>query len=245
MENSLVIKNQEDLKIKLTLICGVHGDELFGKRVFKYFEKRLETLKIKTLVLANCQAINNKKRFLETDLNRSFPGSSTGSFEEKIANKLMPILKESDFILDIHTTVSDIMLAPVITVLNQKTKRLINLLPCENIAYIQKPLGQKSLIGQVDNGISLEFNRTFARKNEALKIIENIIINLTNNKKLTAKKRNIFYVDGSISKKIKLPNNAKNFKIIPKLKVYPFLLHKNSYPDIHALSAKIKKEVLC
>ena len=242
---SKIIKNKIKQGINLTLICGVHGDELFGERVFKYFENKIDSIKIQTLILAHPEAIKIRKRFFETDLNRSFPGSINGSLEEKIANKLIPILRKSDFVLDIHTTVSDIILAPVITNLNLKSKKIINLLPCKNIAFVQSPLGQKSLIGQTRNGISLEFNRNFARKNEAIKIIENIINSLTENKKAKLKKRNIFYIDGSISKKIKLPKNSKNFKLIKELNVYPFLLHKNSYRDIHALSASVKKSILC
>lgn len=245
MENSLIIKNKNNQKLKLTVVCGVHGDELFGKRVFEYFKKHLNLYEIDTLILANQKALLVKKRFIEQDLNRSFPGMLSGNLEEEIAAKLVPILKESDFVIDIHTTVSDITLVPIVTSMNKKTTTLINLLPCKNIAYVQKPLSNKSLIGQVDCGISLEFNKTFAKRNEAIKSIADFINNLTMSKKFHPKKRNIFYIDGSISKRLSVPKNTKNFHLIKKYNVYPFLFHKNSYPDIHAMSASKKEALIC
>ncbi|MEN9328744.1 MAG: hypothetical protein RI947_1552 [Candidatus Parcubacteria bacterium] len=84
------------------IIGGMHGNEPTGISVARYFSAR----KIPgiTGILAHPQAITNKTRYIETDLNRSFSASLPTSLEEHLADSLKPRLKLYDAIIDIHNT---------------------------------------------------------------------------------------------------------------------------------------------
>ena len=218
----------------LTIVCCQHGDERFGLTVFDVYKTK-KGIPIQ-LILANEKAVKANKRFTETDLNRSFPGSVSGSYEEKIAHKILPQIKKTQYLIDIHTTSTDIKMTPIVTTLTEETKQIINLTSSEEVAFIEKPLGDRSLIGQVKGGVSLEFNRSFSKTKKALNIISSVVDGIVNKRKNPDQDRKIFHITGTIPNAINIPEDARNFKLIPGLDVYPFLLEENSYKDIHALS---------
>src|SRR4030042_5415446 len=81
---------------KIVFITGVHGDEYSPVKV-------MDKLNVYPYLIANPQAMKIKKRYLETDLNRSFPGCLIGSYEEKLAINLLKKLKEYSAVVDLHT----------------------------------------------------------------------------------------------------------------------------------------------
>ena len=94
----------------LLVSAGIHGDELNGIEVIR----RLRTLAALdrlhgTLVLVpvvNLFGFLNKSRYLpdRRDLNRSFPGSETGSLASRIANVFFgSVVKRCTHIIDLHT----------------------------------------------------------------------------------------------------------------------------------------------
>lgn len=87
---------------KLLVVGGLHGDEPTGIAVAKHFLSQ----KTKGVfgVLGNEAAIKRNKRFLETDLNRSFGKKMPVSLEEKIASSLAATVHKADLIIDIHNT---------------------------------------------------------------------------------------------------------------------------------------------
>ena len=236
-----VIQGRGAETAKITVVCCLHGDEIFGLKVFKFFAKHIASYPRLKLILANEPAIKAKKRFIDQDLNRSFPGSRTGNKEVRLARELMKVIGKTEYLLDIHTTTSDIKMTPITASLTKRVQNIINLCASREVAYIKKPLAEKSLIGQYAGSASLEFNERYAKKDIALKEIRRVVDNLLHNKKVKMKKRSVFHIDGAISKNIPLPKRVANFKLIPELGVYPFLLYEKSYKDIHAFSAKRKK----
>lgn len=224
-------------KTKFVLVCCLHGDEPFGRKVFDYFEKYSDSYGTFKLILANQIALSKKVRFIDADLNRCFPGSRSGNFEQKIAYNLIKKIPKTAYIFDIHTTITNIKFAPIITSYNKHTQKILNLIDAECVIQVKEVLSGKSLIGQFDRGVSLEINRHYAKKDEALSAVAQIISDLFSGRQKLKRYRKIFQVDGVIDKKIKLPKKVDNFKKIRGLGVYPILYHKNSYPDIHALSA--------
>ncbi len=221
----------------ITLVCCLHGDESFGETVFNYFKEHASRFGDFKLILAHPAALQAKKRFFEDDMNRSFPGSPEGSIESRLAHSLLPEIQDCSYLVDIHTTVSDVKMAPIITSLNKITRRLINACPAREVAFVQPPLSTKSMIGQVQNGISLEYNVTYAKTQEALQTVIDFITLLLSQEQRPTRKRKVFYIDDTIAKSVKIPQSTKNFYKIRGLNVYPFLYHKDSYPTIHALSA--------
>jgi aspartoacylase len=82
---------------KILVIGGVHGDETTGIELIK----KLEQKPIKTIstLLANPLAVQKKKRFIETDLNRSF-NKVPISKEEKLALEIDKEIRNYDLILN-------------------------------------------------------------------------------------------------------------------------------------------------
>ena len=90
---------------EITIVGSVHGDEPAGKTAIKNFlEKDLKYNRPVKFVIANEEALEENVRFLDTDLNRSFPGNpESESHEERLASELMEEIKDTK-VLDIHTT---------------------------------------------------------------------------------------------------------------------------------------------
>jgi hypothetical protein len=89
--------------MRILVIGGMHGNEPLGIAIVKLFEKK--PVKNVDVVLANTLAIKANCRFVETDLNRSFPGKSTSKkYELMRAAELLSLSKKYDLVLDFHNT---------------------------------------------------------------------------------------------------------------------------------------------
>ena len=224
----------------VTIVACMHGDELFGLEVINYFKNNLDDFPGLQLVIANEEAIAQQKRFIDVDLNRAFATSSRIHHEERLAAELLRAIQSSTYVLDIHNTTSDILMTPIVTSMNENVKHVFNLCASKEIAFIQKPLSDKSLIGQLSGGVSLEFGFEYAKTNDAIEEVDRIVKGLLSDQSQEKTAREIFCVDGVISKEIDIPKETKNFHLIEKLQVYPFLFGEQSYPTIHAMSASTK-----
>lgn len=220
----------------MTVVCCLHGDEVFGFKVFKYLQKHIKDFSGLKIILANQLALLSKKRYIMEDLNRVFPGQARGVHERVLAKRIMKEIGQTNYLLDIHTTTSDIKMTPIVTNFNKKTKRIINLCDSMEIVKMKKSFGSKALIGQFDNAVSLEFNNKYAEQQavllQAVKIIKSLLSKKQNGKKL----RKIFFVDDVIAGDQVLSKSAKNF--VRHKKLYPFLLGEKAYTDIQGFSAK-------
>ena len=89
--------------MKVLVIGGMHGNEPLGLEVIKLFNNK--AVKGVDTVLANEEAIKNNRRFIKTDLNRSFPGNTKGNdYEKRRAAALLQMCKRYDVVLDFHNT---------------------------------------------------------------------------------------------------------------------------------------------
>ena len=90
--------------MKVLVIGGMHGNETLGIRLVELLNAR----KIKNVdaIIANKPALEKNARFINSDLNRSFPGcvNSTSSHEERRAGELREMAKKYDVVLDFHNT---------------------------------------------------------------------------------------------------------------------------------------------
>lgn len=89
--------------MRILVIGGMHGNEPLGLDVVKRFRKTpIENVDV---LLANEPAIVVNRRFVGTDLNRSFPGDSKGSeYEQQRAAQLLELAESYDVVLDFHNT---------------------------------------------------------------------------------------------------------------------------------------------
>ncbi|QHS17402.1 M14 family metallopeptidase [Halopenitus persicus] len=94
----------------IAAVGGVHGDEPCGVRAIDRFletDLRDRIRRPVKLIVANEAALAAGDRFLESDLNRSFPGDPNGdAHEERLAHDLLREIEDC-FTLGFHATVSD------------------------------------------------------------------------------------------------------------------------------------------
>jgi predicted deacylase len=92
------------------LSAAVHGDEINGVEIIRRVTRSLDARSMAGTVIAvpivNVHGFLNGDRYLpdRRDLNRSFPGSSSGSLAARIANLFMTeIVSRCDVGIDLHT----------------------------------------------------------------------------------------------------------------------------------------------
>ena len=90
--------------------AAIHGDEIGGVEVIRRVATRLDPRRLRGTVLlvpiVNVHGFLTGDRYLpdRRDLNRSFPGSTTGSLAGRIANEFMhQIVDRCDIGIDLHT----------------------------------------------------------------------------------------------------------------------------------------------
>lgn len=113
--------------------AAVHGDEINGIEIIRRL-LRLKTLKVTagTLIfvpIVNIYGVLNKSRYMpdRRDLNRSFPGSETGSLSGRVAKTFLnEIVSQCDYGIDLHTGAIHRTNLPQIRA-NLKDKETLNL----------------------------------------------------------------------------------------------------------------------
>ncbi|MDY6778535.1 MAG: succinylglutamate desuccinylase/aspartoacylase family protein, partial [Candidatus Nanohaloarchaea archaeon] len=90
---------------ELVVIGSIHGDEPAGRDAIRRILDSNHTYqKPVRFIVANEEALEADERFLEADLNRSFPGNSDSEkHEERLAARLLEAIGDAR-VLDIHTT---------------------------------------------------------------------------------------------------------------------------------------------
>ncbi len=95
---------------RVTLISGVHGDEMEGILALQQLSRDLDPQQLHgTLVVipaANLAALVGGGRLAPidaVDLNRTFPGRIEGSFSERVAAAIFRLVRGSDFLYSLHS----------------------------------------------------------------------------------------------------------------------------------------------
>ena len=137
------------------LIVSTHGDEKIGLEAIEQLKKK-KLDKFFDYIIANPKANMENKRFIEKDLNRSYPGNKKSKYyEEKLAYKNYQIALKYKYIIDIHEAnegINDFMIVA--------RNDLGNLFPYERIdlkTILLWPDPKGPLCGELENAIELEF----------------------------------------------------------------------------------------
>lgn len=217
-------------KIRIGVVGCLHGNELLGKKVIDLLDP-IEEMELITLVV-NTPAMREEKRFIETDLNRSFPGDITGTLEERLAVKILHQLRYCKYVIDIHSTTAETEEFIVAT----KEIDLIEKIPLRKIVFMQKLSQGKALIDHVP-GVSLEFNER-TEPNTVVSIIKQTLENVKKKKQSLLKEK--YLID------LIVPGNeiVQNFSLMKKwAKIGTFIVKKESYPILSG--EKAYKDVSC
>ncbi|MBA4319471.1 MAG: hypothetical protein C0412_13805 [Flavobacterium sp.] len=254
------IKSKGDGKPTVAIVGCVHGEEKIGQKIID----RLKNIKINqgtlTTIIANNKALGANKRFINQDLNRSFPGKRKGNYEEKLAYALKKEINLYDYVIDIHSTTTNTKFLVILTKVNRSIFQLINLFKPRYAALMKKSFIKSSLVYYAKAGISLEYGKDkskIAEKN----IINDILLilkglNMIDMKTKIKKQQTEFYeIIGTIKKPKGFIANKKiiNLKVIKKGDVvainnkknlkasrdfYPILFGPKAYKDIFGFMAK-------
>jgi predicted deacylase len=214
--------------MNLILTIATHGNETIGHRVAKRLQGiQLQNGTIQVLV-ANPLAYKKRKRFIDEDLNRSFPGNSEGNHEQKIAATLMPIIQSADVVIDIHSTTSDLKDALIITKADRRTLECVKAIQPKYVLLMQFSK-TNALISNAKIGIAFEYGADKDQRaiEKTVRGIERLLVHLGCITKRVPKNNTvttIFEVRESMvkPKNATLRSTIKNYRQVKKGEVYAY-----------------------
>jgi hypothetical protein len=174
------LPNSGEKTRRISIITGIHGDELEGQYVTyllaDWLNKNSE--KIKAVVdiypAVNSLGIDTIKRalpFYEVDLNRQFPGSKSDFLPAQFADGVVEAIKGSEIAIDIHSSNIFLREIPQVRMSKDFAKELVPLARLLNIDFLWvhdavtvlestfshalNSLGTKTLVVEMGVGMSI------------------------------------------------------------------------------------------
>jgi len=119
---------------EVAVVAAIHGDEPCGvTAVERLLAADLSVRRPVALVVANEEALEHGERFLDADLNRSFPGDpESEAREERLAADLADLLADCET-LAIHSTRSHAEPFAVVERLDDWSRRVVPALPVASV----------------------------------------------------------------------------------------------------------------
>lgn len=227
----------------LLIIAATHGDEKIGLEIIaKLRTKGLD--QYFDWIIGNPLALKRKTRFVEKDLNRSYPGKRNSKiYEERRSYENFKAAKKYRYVIDIHEAsagMDDFIIVPRKKLSNKFPVQNINL---GNILLWPDPTGP--LAQYLEQAIELEFGmKDRERKqaaNKGVMIVEGFI-NTVINKNLLTRRQNVYSVYGKIRyADFKIKKELKDFKLcsLNGEKFFPLLV--GQYVQEGIMCYKMKK----
>lgn len=112
-KNRIQPESTSEIVKRISIVTGIHGDELEGQYVCFELQRRIEENKdcmsgiVDIYPAMNPLGIDSITRGIpafDLDMNRIFPGNIDGSMTEYLAARIMEDVKGSDCVLDIHAS---------------------------------------------------------------------------------------------------------------------------------------------
>lgn len=231
---------------KRILIVGAqHGDERLGPRLFSFLKKNNPKLLASVdYICGNPKAYHANVRYTESDLNRSYTPANynLSTYEERRAQKILKYIsaRNYDFVLDVHTSTSDVGCFFLATGLSETVRQIVSSSRITRVAIMPAHIADCSLIGQVAQAISIEYNRKLARNRQTLIELTEMLQNLVRGSTGRKQYREIYYVQDVISPDTDLGVSARNFEK-SKDGCYPILYGEKNYKGYRGFAATRKK----
>jgi succinylglutamate desuccinylase len=230
---------------KIYVVVCTHGNEIFGLKVLAHIQRIYSNQSVVAQV-AHPEAVAKRKRYIQTDLNRSFklpPGTST---EAVIAKRLVNDIERfnPDLIIDLHTSTVDV---GQVAILAENTPFLTNVakhLGMQNAALMHKDIAGLSLIGAFPHrSICVELgkgHRSDALAKQLAKRINNLIGVEVQDYQIPLP---LFIIERVI-KHIEVSGlELTNYVFNEKLAGYPFLTGEKNYSEHRGFLATSQIEV--
>jgi succinylglutamate desuccinylase len=147
--------------VKILLLGSQHGNELLGEKLYAHILKHQPELADHVqYVVGNPEARRQRKRFIESDLNRSYNGRET-TYEERRATYILDIIHEQSFdlILDLHTTTCVQPPCLIVPSIHPELARFLRACSLTRVVHINHAIAKTSLIGACPQAIAIEVNK--------------------------------------------------------------------------------------
>lgn len=227
---------------KILIVAATHGDEQIGIKV----QDEIKKIPIKNgqvdFLIANERALAEKQRYIDSDLNRVFPGLKDGNHEERLAYSLSEKIKDYDVVIDIHSTTSELKDALIVTKLDSETKKIIKVVNPKYLLYM-KISENTALISGAKIGLAFEYG-----KDDDAKALESIVGDIKkilfylhiieDNESNRDFSTQAFEINKSFPKKddSSLDSNIENYKLVKKGEIVgysneePIISEEDFYP---------------
>ncbi|MBU4351717.1 MAG: succinylglutamate desuccinylase/aspartoacylase family protein [Nanoarchaeota archaeon] len=228
--------------MKLGIVCCLHGNEPYGLEV----ANKLNV----SYFMGNEKALELNKRFIDSDLNRCFPGDVNGNHEEQLAYSLLTKLKDFDYVIDLHSCSNKCPLFGIITKANDEKIELAKKLGLEKLVIMSDALASgNALIDNVNLGISLEIGPHLSADNvdKVAEKINNILEDKNRNEDMDIyevfeiikkKGSNVLIENFEEVTKGELIANEDMFKQYAPFDFVSILVNEEAYPHILCLAAR-------
>lgn len=216
------------------LVVWPHGDETLGPSIGHHiYEERPELWEHVDYMCGNPRAAqaDPPQRYVESDLNRSFnPEDNLQTYEGGRAQQIMSriAIAEYDYVLDIHTSTTKVGRFFLASRRNEAVDKMVAASPITRIAMMPENIARAGLIGQVQNSISVEYDREVAKEvgvEESMKLIDGLI---SGRPLVAPTEREFFYVTRTIPKTEDPGIDTPNFELCDD-GYYPVLFGENTY----------------
>jgi succinylglutamate desuccinylase len=241
------------MPIKL-IFCGcIHGDEYIGKYIFERYPLGRNEDFVWRSIIANPEAMYLNQRFIDADLNRSFPGKLDGNYEERRAYQLTKILSEFDLIIDLHQTYSDMDDTIVVHNLTPELYEICQYFNIKHIVTLDKENSYYDgiLLGHVKNSIAVEYGGIYNFQDSCQRVekdIQNIL-----DKRVVNINHSYYRILGTVETKFESKLNLKNYQKLTEEEreilgiyednVYPFFIGSEGYQGIYCIL--LQKKDIC
>lgn len=218
---------------KILLVGSQHGDERLGDKLIRRIKLYHPSLMVHVdFYLANPKAHRLNKRYIESDMNRSF-SSNQDSYEAIRAKKLLAKIKASnyDLVLDLHTTTDKTESFFIVPAEHSETVNdFLKISPIIKIVAMRHKIIETSLIGNVNHALSVEASIQLIDKDFLELLIESLEKYLHSDVPVNATKE-LFYVDMLIDKESYTPAQFQRMKNFERFEYnfYPILIRSRSY----------------
>lgn len=118
---------------EVAVVGGIHGDEPCGvAAISSLIEADPAVQRPIALIVANELAVERGERYIESDLNRAFPGDPAGTHEDRLAARLDTVLADMS-VLALHSTQSHDEPFAVVDEVTEWTRRICRRLPIDAV----------------------------------------------------------------------------------------------------------------
>jgi succinylglutamate desuccinylase len=208
---------------KILLNILTHGDELVGIDIANRIKALYPDLIGNgiDIQIANKRAYKGAKRYIDCDLNRIFPGNPSGSYEERRAHELVPIISSYELTIDVHSTESGSGDMVIVTKMDSATKAVLKGLSPKYVLFMNM-IPDRSLISQARIGIAFEMGRDKDESTavKTVKCIEYLLsyMGISAPRESLCFQTEFFDVFAQIPKPagVSLEKHVENFKLIRK-----------------------------